>query len=301
MKKLLLIINPTAGRMKVKYELLPIISLMNAEGYEVTVQVTQYRGQARELAAAVEGYDRLACAGGDGTLNEVICGLLEGGKSVPLGYIPCGSTNDFGSSLSLPKDILEAARNVVCGEPKGVDIGRFGDRYFSYVASFGAFTRSSYAAPQNLKNVLGHFAYILQGIRDLSTIRREHVRVETEEGVYEDDYILGAVTNSLSVAGIITLNANLVSMNDGKFEIMLIRFPKNPGQLNQIIQALLSQNYDCDMMTFVSTERAVIYADPAMDWTLDGERAEGRECVEVTNLREAVNIILPANNKGGAI
>lgn len=284
--------------MKVHGALLNIIDIMGQHGYEVTVQLTQYRGHATQLAAAAQGYDRIACAGGDGTLNEVICGLVKRENPIPLGYIPCGSTNDFGSSMNLPKNITAAAENVVIGEPKGVDIGQFGDRYFSYVASFGAFTRASYSAPQNVKNVLGHFAYILEGIKDLSSIKAEHVRVETEDAVYEDDYILGAVTNSLSVAGIITLNANLVSMNDGKFEIMLIRYPRNAIQLNQIIQSLLSQNYNNEMMTFISTERAVFYANPALPWTLDGERADGADRIEAVNLHEAVQIILPAGTKG---
>ena len=145
----------------------------------------------------------------------MICGVLQAGLRIPLGYIPCGSTNDFGTSLNLPKEIQAAAQNIVTGEPKPIDIGRFGDRYFSYVASFGAFTKASYSAPQKVKNVLGHFAYILEGVKDLSSIKPWHVRVEVGGRVYEDDYILGALTNSLHVAGIITLNANLVSMNDG--------------------------------------------------------------------------------------
>jgi YegS/Rv2252/BmrU family lipid kinase len=293
MKRLLLIVNPKAGRMKVHGALFDIVERIEKHGYEVTIRVTQHRGHATEIAAAAEGFDRIACAGGDGTLNEVICGLLQRDDSIPLGYLPCGSTNDFGSSMSLPKNLLEAAENVAVGVPKGVDIGRFGDRYFSYVASFGAFTKASYSAPQNVKNVLGHFAYILEGIKDLSSIKPVHVRVETDEKTFEDDYILGAVTNSLSVAGIITLDANLVRMNDGKFEIMLIRFPQNPIQLNQIIQSLLSQNYNSDMMTFISTKRVVFHADPNLPWTLDGEQADGAETIEVQNLHQAIRILLP--------
>ena len=293
MGKLLFIINPRAGRMRIHGALLSILNTMEKHGYETTVRVTQYRGHATELAAAAQGYDRIVCAGGDGTLNEVICGVLQAGLRIPLGYIPCGSTNDFGTSLNLPKEIQAAAQNIVTGEPKPIDIGRFGDRYFSYVASFGAFTKASYSAPQKVKNVLGHFAYILEGIKDLSSIKPWHVRVEVAGRVYEDDYILGALTNSLHVAGIITLNANLVSMNDGKFEIMLIRFPQTPVQLNQIIQALLSQNYKCPMMTFISADSAVIEADPTMAWTLDGERADGAARVEAVNLPGAVEIILP--------
>ncbi len=297
MKDILLIINPMAGRMRVRMELFNIIDMMNKEGFRVTVHMTQYRGHAGELAAEAGQYNRVVVAGGDGTFNEVIDGLQRARLQVPLGYIPCGSTNDFGSSLGLPKDIKAATAGVLGDQICPIDIGCFNGRYFSYIASFGAFTRASYETPQSVKNILGHAAYVLNGIKDLSTIKPERVRIEIEGKTYEDEYIMGAVTNSLSVGGLFTLDAKRVSMSDGKLEMLMVRFPKNPAQLNQIIQALLSQNYDSQMIQFCSAERMKIYANPSMPWTLDGERQEGQKEIEVVNVPGALQMLINSSRE----
>ena len=201
MKKLLLIMNPCSGTKKANHVLADIINILNRGGFDVTTYMTAARADATEVAAArATEFDVILCVGGDGTFNEVISGLYGAGSHTPVGYIPAGSTNDFANSLHLSKDLLQAAKDVVMGTPRPLDIGRFNDRYFSYIASFGAFTRASYATSQSLKNTLGHFAYILSGIKEVAAIRSKHLRVTTADGtVFEDDYIFGAVTNSTSV------------------------------------------------------------------------------------------------------
>lgn len=298
MKKLLILMNPCSGKKKANRVLAEIINILNRGGYEVTAYMTAARGDATEVAARrAADFDVILCIGGDGTFNEVISGLYAVGSKTPVAYIPAGSTNDFASSLKLSKDLLQAARDVVAGVPRPLDIGRFNDRYFSYIASFGAFTRASYATSQSLKNVLGHFAYVLSGVKEIAAIRSKHLRLTLADGrVFEDDYIFGAISNSTSVAGLLTLAPDLVDMNDGLFEVLLIRKPRNPLELSDCVLALTTQDYNTPMLTLTSTERVEIEAPEDMDWTLDGEHEGGAAHCTVENLHSAVNVITNSNN-----
>ena len=292
MKKMLFIMNPFAGVKRANRHLTDILLMCNQPGYEVTTHMTLGRGDAAAVAREKgKDVDLVVCCGGDGTLNETITGLLSAGADTPIGYIPAGSTNDFASSLKLPTNILKAAQEIVEGEPVSYDVGRFGDRYFSYVASFGAFTKSSYATPQNIKNALGHTAYVLSGITELSQIRNEHVKMEIDGQVVEGDFLFGAICNSTSVGGILTLDPKQVDMGDGLFEILLVRAPENLAEIHECIQALQSQKYNCAMLTFRSARRVRIFADPDMPWTLDGEKEDGHETVEVENLHHAIRLM----------
>lgn len=293
MKKLFLIVNPRAGVRKANRYLVDIVGIFNAAGYDVTVFVTAAQGDAERAARARGGeFDVAVCIGGDGTFNEMVAGLRAGGWDVPMGYIPAGSTNDFASSLHLSRNITQAAGDIVVGQPRALDIGRFNGRYFSYVASFGAFTRASYATSQNVKNTLGHLAYLLAGVREVAAIRATHLRFTLDDGrVFEDDYLFGAITNSTSVAGVLTLDADLVDLNDGQFEIILIRRPHNLLELNDCILALTTQDYKTPMLTFVSAARMEVEAPAEMDWTLDGERADGAAHCVIENLHSEIRVI----------
>lgn len=269
-----------------------IIAQFNRAGYLVTTYVTAAAGDAANAAAELGGgMDLVVCAGGDGTLNETITGVLRAGLDVPLGYIPCGSTNDFAASLGLPTDPTEAVEAIITGTPEQFDIGRFGQRYFSYVASFGAFTKASYATPQSVKNTLGHTAYVLAGITELSQIRELHVRLEIDGETVEDDFLFGAISNSTSVGGILTLAPSLVDMRDGKFEVLLVRKPRDIWGLGECVKALQSQTYNCSMITFRPASRVRITASADMGWTLDGEYEPGHETVEVENLHNAIRLV----------
>ncbi len=292
MKSMLFVVNPNAGQKRVKRYLADILEIFNQGGFRVEVYITAGQGDAVEVVRdRAPGKDLIVCAGGDGTFNETINGMLLSGCPVPIGYIPCGSTNDFASSMKLSSNVLQAARNIMAGEPVRFDAGLFGARYFSYVASFGAFTRASYATPQNVKNALGHTAYILSGIQELSQIRPEHIRMEVAGHVIEDDFIFGAISNSTSVGGILTLDPNQVDLGDGRFEIMLVRMPRSLAELSECIKAIQNQKYNCAMITFFSAREVRIEASPEMNWTLDGEREPGHEQVTVSNQHHAITIV----------
>ena len=296
MKKLLFIMNPFAGQKKANKVLPEILMLFTNAGYDIHISMTTGPGSATRTAAERGGEaDLVVCCGGDGTLNETIAGLLMAGLNVPVGYIPSGTTNDFASSLKLSHNPVQAAADIIEGQPVPYDIGKFGDRYFSYVASFGAFTKSSYAVPQTVKNALGHTAYILGGISELSQIRNEHVRMEIDGEVVEDDYLFGAICNSTSVGGIITLPPNRVDMGDGIFEVMLIRAPRTINEIPECLFAVQNQEFNCGMITFRPARSVKITVDPAMTWTLDGEKAEGHSEILVENLHHAVRIMKRVN------
>lgn len=294
MKKLLLVMNPCSGKKRANKVLAEIIDVFNRADYEVTAYMTAARGDATRAAAArAADFDRIVCIGGDGTLNEVIAGLHEVGQQTPIGYIPAGSTNDFANSLGLPKDLLDAARLAANGEPRKLDIGSFNGRCFSYVASFGAFTRTSYATPQGMKNALGHVAYLLAGAKELTSIRSTHMRFVLADGTsLEDDYIFGAISNSTSVAGLLTLSPDLVDLNDGLFELLLIRKPRSLLELSDCVLALTTQEYHTPMLTMVSTGRVEIDCPSELDWTLDGEYAAGQAHCVVENLHDAIRVIV---------
>ena len=292
MKKLLFVMNPYAGQRKANRFLPDIIALYNRAGYDVTAYMTGGPGDAVQVVARMAPQmDLIVACGGDGTMNETISGVLRCGADVPIGYIPAGSTNDFASSLGLSANIMQAAQDVLEGAPVPYDVGDFGGRYFSYVASFGAFTRTSYATPQSIKNALGHTAYLLEGINELSQIRKEHIRMEMDGLEVEDDFLFGAISNATSVGGILTLDPRQVDLSDGKFEIMLVRAPRNLTEISECIQAVQTQKYNCAMITFRSASHIRVYASQDMPWTLDGEKEEGRDCIEVRNLHHAVRLM----------
>lgn len=293
MKKMLFIMNPFAGMRRANRYLSDIISLFNRADYEVNIRMTAGTGDAANFAEAHSvGMDLVVCCGGDGTLNETITGMLRAGATAPIGYIPAGSTNDFAASLKLSTNIMQAAQDILEGEATFYDVGRFGDRYFSYVASFGAFTKSSYATPQSVKNALGHTAYVLEGISELSQIRPLHVRMEMENETVEDDFIFGCISNSTSIGGVLTLDPKIVDMADGLLEVFLVRAPRNLTEISECIQALQSQRYnDCAMITFGPARKIRVSAPETMPWTLDGEKYDGQAEIEVENLHHAIRLM----------
>lgn len=292
MKRMLLIVNPVAGLKKAVKHLSEIIDVFNRAEYDVHVYITAQQNDADKIVDLMKTpMDLIVCCGGDGTLNETVSIMLQAGLRIPIGYIPAGSTNDFASTLGLSGDVVTAAKQIVNGTPRPYDIGKFKDRYFTYVASFGAFTKTSYSTSQNIKNSLGHVAYFLEGIQEISKIKNIHLRMETDQDVLEDDYLFGAICNSTSVGGVLTLKPELVDMGDGKFEILLVRAPRSVQEVRECVLALKNQTYDCGMLTFRSAGRIQITADASMLWSLDGERAEGEEKILVENLHRSILLV----------
>lgn len=293
LKKLLFILNPCAGMRKAARILPEILSVFNRADYDVRVYVTAQSGDAVDAVKRLApGMDLVVCCGGDGTFNETFNGLIQAGLTLPMGYIPAGSTNDFAASLGLSSDPVEAARRIVEGSPQWYDAGRFGERCFSYVASFGAFTKASYSTSQSAKNLLGHVAYILEGMQELSQLRKHHVKMTLDgDTVLEDDYIFGAICNSTSVGGVMTLDPKQVDLQDGKFEVLLVRMPKSLQEISECLLALQKQQYHNAMMTFLSASYIEVEAAADMVWTLDGEKEDGHEKVTVQNLHRAIQIL----------
>lgn len=291
--KTVLLVNPHAGKQNILKEIAGVREILETGGGSAAVIETENPQQAaRAIEKAVqEKPDALICCGGDGTLSETVEQVLKAGADVALGYIPAGTTNDFAASLGIPKDPLKGARHFLEKEPRPLDVGRFENRHFVYVASFGAFTKSSYNTTQSLKNSLGHLAYVIEGIKELPDLKSYQVRVETQEGgVYEGEYLFGAVSNSTSFGGIIKLDPEKVDLADGKFELTLVKMPKNLLELNKILFSLMSGKYDGELITFVHTKKAAFTCAEPMPWSLDGEYAAGGERVETEVLPQAVRM-----------
>ena len=293
MKTVHLIVNPNAGTRRARRFLPEMISVFNRAGYFCDVCITEKRGDAADFTREHGGKaDLVAACGGDGTLNEVITGLLLGGHATPLGYLPCGSTNDFASGLGLPTAPLKACESIVSGSAQMLDVGLFApDRYFSYTASFGAFTGVSWSTPQNVKNILGHAAYILEGIRSLADIRPIHMKITADSGCYEDDFLFGAVCNSTSLGGVLKLDDSEVHMNDGRFEALFIPFPPDLIVLNRVLTALRMHHYDDDSLHFLRASAFTFEGPADLKWTLDGEEADGSSRVEIRNIHNAIRLV----------
>ncbi len=293
MKKLLFVYNPHAGKARLTPRLYEVLSILQQGGYLVTAYATSGPRDAtdiiRELGAE---YDHIVCAGGDGTLSEVIAGLLQTGYKGALGYLPAGSTNDFSRSLNLPTGEVEAAEIAVKGIPFACDMGRFNERNFVYVAAFGLFTAVSYETPQNVKNLFGHTAYVLEGIRSLAEVTPYNMRVQWDDGETEGEFIYGAVSNSVSVGGFKGMLSDQVVLDDGLFEVMLVRMPHSLPELQEIIGALLTGEAGERVLAF-QTRHIAFQSVQEVPWTLDGENGGKRSVVDITCSHEAVRIMCP--------
>lgn len=281
-KKIYMVINPNAGVRKKVNILNDIVNVFSDYGYETIVSYTRKSGDAATLVEehADGQIDLIVCMGGDGTLNETLSGAKKIGWKKPVGYIPAGSTNDFASSLGLPSEPREAAKRIMEGTPKRLDLGIFNGRTFVYTASCGLFTRTSYETPQKFKNMLGHLAYIIEGVKDLTQFAPIHMMIDTGDEVYEGEFILTAICNTFSLGGVMNLDNGEVDLGDGLFEILMIRQPKDIAQLNETVKALYEQNFDHEQISLVKVRKAAITCPAKEDWSLDGERGEGLEVNE---------------------
>ena len=293
MKKILFVYNAHAGKAAIRSKLADLIDMMVQRGYRVTSHPTQYSGNATELIMQ-EGseYDLIICSGGDGTLDEVVTGMMQMDEKRPIGYIPMGSTNDFANSLQLPKNVRKAAEIALDGQPFACDVGQFNDNSFIYVAAFGIFTEVSYQTNQELKNLLGHAAYILEGAKSLLDIEAYEMRVEYEDTILEGEFIFGMVTNSISVGGFKQIAGKNVLLDDGVFEVTLIKRPKNPLELNEIVTSLLTRVDNTELIYSFKTGEIRFYTEKEVTWTLDGEYGGSHNQGVIKNWHRAVEIMV---------
>ena len=298
MEKLLLIVNPKSGRARMRSELLPVTEILSRK-YDVSVYVTKCKGDATERVKRIENneFNLIVVCGGDGTLNEVVSGIMVTKSDIRIAYIPSGTLNEWSSSLGISRNIQTAAADILDGKAVNLDIGKFGDRYFSYTASFGAFTDASYSANQDIKNVLGQAAYFFEGIKGLTNIKPLHLKFEADGKIYEDDYLFGAISNSMSVGGIVKFQKAVVELDDGMFEVLLIKKPKNLVQLQGIVDGILKRDLAKDGIEFFHTNKITVTGGKDVPWTLDGEYCHGEDEITAENLHSAFHLIIPDSNK----
>lgn len=293
MKKLYFILNLQSGKATISSKLAVVIDMFTKAGYEVIARPTQERMDACAAAkyACGQGFDLIVCSGGDGTLNEVIQGVMRSEKKLPIGYIPAGSTNDFARGVGIPRNIIDAVQWIIDGKKYPCDIGSFNDKFFTYIAAFGAFTEVTYETSQQVKNVLGHVAYVLNGISRLKNIKSYHMKITYDDEIIEDNYIFGMVTNSSSVAGLLSLNDFL--LDDGLYEVTLIKTPGNPLDLQRIIHSLLNIDIDIDTAYIKSfrTSKIRFECDDELQWTIDGEFGGAYKTVDVCNNKQAIELM----------
>ena len=293
MKKMLFIYNPNSGMGLLKPKLSDVLDIFVKGGYAVTVYPTQkYHDAVRKMGEYEEQYDLVACSGGDGTLDEVVTGMMKREDKVPIGYIPAGTTNDFASSLHISKNMLEAADTVVNGVPFACDVGEFNEDYFVYIAAFGLFTDVSYETKQSMKNVLGHLAYILEGTKRIFNIPSYRIKVTHDGETIEDEFIYGMVTNSRSVGGFKGITGKNVVFDDGKFEVTLFKTPRNPMELNEILGALALRKINPKRMYSFKTNEVHFETEEEIPWTLDGEFGGVHEEVVVKDCQKALEIMV---------
>lgn len=295
MKKLLFIYNPHAGTGRLAGKLSNVLDAFAGAGWLVTVWPTQGRGDATTAARELgPKFDRIVCSGGDGTLHEVIEGLMAvpAEKRPPIGYIPAGTTNDFARNLSLPRSMEKMAATAAAGVPRPVDIGRFNESYFIYVAAFGAFTDVSYNTPQGFKNTFGHLAYVLKGASELGNLKSYHLKVEHDDGELEGDFIYGMVSNTVSVGGVLGLPSDEVALDDGKLEAILVKVPKTPGELSAALLALSSQSYSPESGVIgLHSSRFLVSGEHPVPITLDGEYGGDHNRAEIAAVPRPVSIV----------
>ena len=295
MKKLLLLVNIRSGRGDIQSMIGSMIDYYNKKDFEVTVYITQKKAHATEILLRNKGvYNNVVCCGGDGTLNETITAVMSMDKSERpiIGYVPCGSTNDFATGLDLKKSYTEAYKAAIDGTPFDIDIGKFNDSYFSYVAAFGMFTNLSYETPQLYKNLLGYQAYVIEGIKQLNKLDSHKLKITYDNNVIEDEFILGIVSNSNTVAGIKNLFKS--DLQDDLLEVLLIKKPTNIANLSVIITSLAEKKWENNMMYHFNAKKISLQStdNQEIKWTLDGEF--GGMCksaeIDVCHLGITINI-----------
>ena len=295
MKRLLFIYNPRAGKELLKPNISDIVDIFVKAGYEVVIYPTQaYRDAYKKvLKYESEEYDLIVCSGGDGTLDEVVSGMMKRSSREPIGYIPTGTTNDFANSLKIPRNIMEAADNAVNGSVFSCDVGRFNDDIFVYIAAFGLFTDVSYQTKQEMKNILGHVAYLLEGTKRIFNVPSYRIKVTHDDEVIDDEFVFGMVTNSRSVGGFRNMIGKNVVFDDGLFEVTLVKTPKNPIALQEIIAALLIEQIDTKHMYTFKTGRIMFESLEEIPWTLDGEFGGSHDEVSIENLQKELKLMVP--------
>ena len=294
MKKMLFIYNPKAGKAQIRNKLADILDVFTKGGYEITVYPTQRSEDAMEKTEKrSKEYDIVVCSGGDGTLDEVVTGMIRSGFRTPIGYIPAGSTNDFGGSLGLPKNMVRAAENIVNGNDFACDVGSFNEDVFVYIAAFGLFTDVSYETGQDMKNVLGHMAYLLEGMKKLRDIKSYHMKITTQDTVIEDDFLYGMITNSVSVGGFKGITGKYVDLSDGMFEVTLVKVPRSLDELNQTLAALAQRDIDTAQMYCFKTSWLKVETEEEVAWTLDGEFGGRHTEIVIENQKQALHIMAP--------
>ena len=293
-KRLLFVYNPRSGKAQVGSWLGEVLDIFTRGGYLVTVHPTQAPGDAHDFTARhLKETDLVVAGGGDGTLDEVVTAVMETDPSMSVGYIPTGSTNDFGSTLGIPRSIPEAAAGIMRGFVQPCDVGAFNDTYFVYIAAFGVFTDVSYETDQNLKNAFGHFAYLMEAGKRVFNIPSYHVHVEAGGQQYEGNYCYGMITNARSVGGMKNITGNHVDLRDGLFEVTLVHTPVTPLDVNEIITSILTGDYHSPLVEHFQTDRLVLESRETVAWTLDGEYGREHRRVEIVNHSQVLKLILP--------
>ena len=291
---MLFIYNPKSGTGRIKNHLAKIVEIFAAEEYEINIHPTQYVGDATHIVEKQSpSYDLVVCSGGDGTLDEVVSGMMKRKKKIPIGYIPSGSTNDFANSLGIPKNMVNAAIQVMHGKSFLCDIGSFDEKYFLYVAAFGIFTEVSYETDQEMKNKLGHLAYILEATLRLPQTKFYRMKISSMEKQIEGEFLFGMISNSNSIGGIPNLTAKQTELNDGVFEVTLIKKPKSTLEINRIMTALLQGDVNNEMIICFKTKEITFEAMDEVPWTLDGEFGGRKKTVTIKNLQEELELIVP--------
>ena len=290
-KRLFFIYNPCSGRGQLRTKLFEILQVFSEAGYEMGIHPTRAsRDAVEQIRSLPDGYDLVVCSGGDGTMDEVVQGMMQREHKIPIGYIPAGTVNDFARSLKIPRNMAKAARTAVEGQNFPVDIGTFNDEYFVYIAAFGVFTDVSYSTRQDMKNALGHMAYLLEGVKRLTNVPSYDLRLESEEVTEEGDFIFGMVTNSRSVGGFKNIIGRRVHFDDGVFEVTFIRKPQNAAELQEILAAILLKEINLKYMCSFRTARLEVTADGPVPWTLDGEYGGEWQKAIIQNHQKALEI-----------
>lgn len=295
-KKMLFVYNPKSGKGAVRSKLANILEIFTQSGYDVLVHPTTARGDARKTVKRLaEESDIIVCSGGDGTMDQVVMAVMETDPMKTVGYIPSGSTNDFANSLGLPKNMLKCVRGILDEEIYACDVGAFNKKYFVYVAAFGAFTHLAYDTAQNLKNTIGHFAYLTQAGMEVFKLPTYHLHIKADGEEIEGKYTYGMITNSRFVGGIPNITGKAVDMDDGIFEITLVHTPSNPLELTEIFTTLLSKDFlQSPLVEKYKASHIVIRAEEKIDWTLDGEFGGSVMRADIRNLQKALRICVPA-------
>lgn len=277
-KKIKIIANPLSGREEALEKVLDFIRLLSLDQWDINLLFTHKRGDGIKFASKDDGEDIIVACGGDGTLNEVVNGIIKSGRDTPLGILQAGTVNDFANYFKLPTDPYKFYKLIKEGRIKKIDVGIAGDRVFANVAAGGMLTEIAYTVAEDQKAILGRMAYYMEGARQMVRLnfsqasKSYKMKIDCKEYQGEENIFFFLIANTTSVGGFKKIVPE-ATVSDGYLDVLMLKEPSTMDILEIAPRVLTGDHIDHDRIIYLKTKEITLTSDVDLDIDVDGEKA----------------------------